>query len=327
MKLSVWAWLLCGLLIFMATASAFAADKAAAIESQTKTQLKKVTALLDSWSGDGSILEDARIRLDEILGGHPDYAEAYIEYARYYIMRGYHNNDDVDPNALTAAGASLKKAIALNPKLARAYVLLGHWHFIQQQYDEAKSALTTAEKLGTDDPWLHNNWADVLAKEGDLEKAAMYYRKVIDSGTKNKKAILWALGGLENYYQKTNNFDDADKMYKKQLALDSNRAWTHGNYATFLLCYKGDAKAAANEFKAALKLMEYGMARNGLAAALYSKWANESLAGRMGDARATLSEADALMEGNPIDIIESACRNRSPALVDFYKAALQKSKP
>jgi len=327
MKPSIRSWLLCGLLLLSTAylSSAFAIDKEAAIDSQTKTQLKKTIALLDSWGGEASILNEARTHLDEILRKYPNYAAAHREYARYYIMQGYYRDNDVDPNALKAAEKSLKTAITLNPNFAEAYILFGHLYFLQQRYDEAKAALTAADKLGSTDPWLHNNWADVLIEEGNLDKAATHYRQVIDSKTKNMKAMTQAFSGLAKYYAQTQHFDDADKLYKQQFVYEPKKAWLHGNYATFLLCYKVDAKAAANEFKAALKLMDYGIARNGLAAALYRKWADESLAGKMGDAHATLNEATALMAGNPIDAIESACGNLSAPIVATFQTAMQKN--
>ncbi|MDD5271474.1 MAG: hypothetical protein PHU14_02020 [Methylovulum sp.] len=306
----------------MTISTAFATDKEAAIDSQTKAQLKEVAALLDSWGGESSILNEARTRLDNILSSHPNYAAAHREYARYYIIHGFHRNNDHDSNDLKSAEKSLKTAIALKPNFAEAYILLGHWYFIQQRYSEAESALTTAEKLGgTTDPWFHNNWADVLIAEGNLEKAASHYLKVIGSNTKNIKVMTAAFAGLADYYTKTQHFDDADKMYKKQFAYEPKKAWPHGNYATFLLCYKDDAKAAINEFKTALQLMNYGIARTGLTAALYRQWADESLTGQISDARATLSEARALMAGNPIEIIESACGNRSEVAVAAFTQA------
>lgn len=327
MNPSITTWLCSALCIALATVSNAAEQRNAPAAQLTNSQqggggVVGVRALLDSWRGDPSVLEEARARLDRILLDDPKSAAAYREYARYHIMAGFIRNDDVIPRSLTAAEQSLKTALRLNPNYAEAYVLAGHLYFLQRRNTEAKAALVKAEGLGTSDPWLHNNWADILMAEGKSEEAASRYQRVIDSGTRNAKAMTSAFDGLVHYYQRTGRLADAETMYRRKIAYEPGTAWSYGNYAAFLLCRKDDADAAIRQFKTALGLMNYGVARAGLAAALYRQWAAESSRGQREEAGATLSEAMRLRPGDPVDVVESFCGS-GPAVTATREATAQ----
>lgn len=135
------------------------------------TELAQITALLDSYEGERKTLEEARSRLDSILAQSPDFAPAHREYARYFIMAGHISYRDFAPGSLEAAEASLNRALELDPNYAAAYVLAGHLYTLQGDLQRATESLDKAQALGSKDPWLYLNRADVFGKQGQLDVA------------------------------------------------------------------------------------------------------------------------------------------------------------
>lgn len=302
------------------------ASKAPAIDPAYKAALDEAVALLDSWRGDSSALNAARAKLDGILRSDPKFAAAHREYARYYIMSGYISGSMGTPASLAAAERSLDEALRLNPNYAEAYVLAGHLFFLQGRLADAMNALTMAKSIGTADPWLPLNTADVLMARGNLSEAASNYQSVIASGTKNSKAMLAAFSGLIKIYESSGEFQKVDETYRRQIAYEPQSAWLYGNYAAFLLCTKDDAEAAIIQFRRALERMNYGMARSGLAAAAYRKLATNPGESQSSDDKQLLREAQSFRAGTPIEVVTSFCRG-GPAVLAVQKASAQRHLP
>ena len=195
----------------------------------------------------------------------------------------------------------------------------GHLYFAQHRTADAKAALSKAERLGTDDPWLQNNWADILLAEGKLDEAAARYKKVVASQTKNSKAMGAAIEGLIEYHQKLGETDQVDRLYQLAISREPQSAWQYGNYAGFLLCTQDNYELAITNARKALSLMNYGIARQALAAALYRKWAAEALGGNGAMAAQTKVEAAQLSVGSPVSVVGEFC-GTGPALEAVDKA-------
>ncbi len=127
----------------------------------------KARDLLDGYRGDSGELMEARRILEAAIKQDPRDFVAYREMARYFIMSGHVSSSQFEAGSLEAAESSLKKAIDIKPKYAEAYVLAGHLYRLMKRPVDAKLALAKADKIGTNDPWLQNNWADVLIDEGN----------------------------------------------------------------------------------------------------------------------------------------------------------------
>ncbi|QNA89690.1 hypothetical protein G4G28_16625 [Massilia sp. Dwa41.01b] len=253
-------------------ASATAAEPAP-LKRSYAAKFDRAVNLIDEYHGDGEALVAVRKELEEVLRVYPRYAPAYREMARYFMLEGHLHSLRFKPGALEAADAALQKAISIRPHYAEAFVLYGHLYKLMGRHQDALAALAKAEKLGTTDPWLENNWADLLNDEEKYEDAAVRYRRVLASGTRNTKAMSAALVGMTTYYLNIGNLDEADAMYRKRIAFRPHMAWTHGDYAQFLLCWKADFEGAIIHGRQALDIMDYGAGRYWLAAALYRKWA------------------------------------------------------
>lgn len=292
-KLLIFALILQTLLI---CASPVSAREPANTNQQPQVSIltEKARLLLDSWRGQSSILEAAKKEIDAALAVNSSSPSSLKELARYYIMDGYINNSNYKPGSLSKAEAALNKAIAADPGFVGSYILFGHLYLQMNRLHDAKTALSKADQIGSEDPWLQLNWADVLIKEGKFDEAIERYNKVIDAGTTNRKAMLVAFGGMINYYYALNKFDQVDATYKKQIAYEPTSAWTYGNYANFLLCAMDKYDDAITQARKALSLMEFGMGRFVLGSALYRRWAHLSMFGEPGEATAALKEARAV---------------------------------
>lgn len=271
----------------------------------SQSRFNHAVALLDGYRGDTASLEAARAELEGVLKDNSRSAPAHREMARYFIMRGQINSSRFQPGSLEAADLSIKKALEINPNFAEAFVLQGHLYRLMKRHNEAVTALKRAEALGATDPWLQNNWADLLIDEGKFEEAAQRYRKVIDSKTPNKKAMVSAFDGLIRYYRSVGKLDQADEIYKKRIEFEPNAAWGYGNYAQFLLCQRDDYDASIKRSREALRVMDYGVARYWLAAALYRRWAQGVISGTPESGVQYFTEAQSL-HSNPDELAARA---------------------
>lgn len=278
----------------------------------TKT-IREATALLDSWSGQEAVLIRAKGKLDAELRVNPNSAWAYREYARYFIMSGATVDGNVLPEYLAQADRALQKALTLKPNFAEAYLLEGHLYRLMGRLADAKAALEKAQTLGTNDPWLQNNWGDILVEEGNFDEAAKRYNKVLNGSNRNEKAIGHAYEGIIDCYIKTGQTDKADRTYRRAIAHDPHRAWTHGNYAAFLLCTRDDYESSVVQARQALKLMDYDEGHAVLGAALYRKWSAQIANGQQAAAAATYAEGESIDPNPPVVVVASMC-GTGPAL-------------
>ncbi|WP_266157834.1 hypothetical protein [Dyella silvatica] len=263
--------------------------------------------MLDSWRGQTAVLNQAKEKLDAELLDHPDSAWAYREYARYFIMSGATNSGNVLPEYLAHADSSLQKALRLQPNFSEAYVLGGHLYRLMGRPADAKAALKKAEALGTNDPWLQNNWAAILADEGNFKEAAKRYNRVLNGSDRNAKAVASAREGVIHCYLSTGQIDQADRAYRSAIAHEPRTAWAHGNYAAFLLCTRDDYDSSILQSRKALSLMNYGQARAVLAAALYRKWAAQIESGQSAAAATTYAEGESMDPSHPVAALASMC--------------------
>jgi len=238
------------------------------------SQTPAIRKLLDTWRGEGAVLAEARKRIDTTLLIDPNCAPAFRELARYYIMKGHLVGRKFRPGYLMSAQVSLDSALRLDPDYADAYVLYGHLYHLQRKPEQAHAALDMAEKLGTDNPWLPLNRATLLFTEGRIEEAVELYRHVLKQKPDNKKAMSAAFGGMISCHKKRGDLGSADLTYQELIAFEPESAWNYGDYANFLLYHQGNFERAITMGRMALKIMDYGIGRKTLAAALYRKWAH-----------------------------------------------------
>ena len=272
--------LLVAAITFFLSAFVYAGDWKSPIDTKYENQSPelfqsfiKAREIIDSWRGEGHKVQEANQILSSILEANQSFAPAYREYGRLYMIAGYINHDNFEEGSLNPSEAAILKSIELEPEYADAYVLLGHLYTNMKRYPDAEKALRKAEEIGTEIPWLHLNWADLLKKQRKFDQAMKRYQHIVDTGTSNRKAYLSALSGVTTMHRYFGENDKANEGFLKEIAYQPDDAWIYGNYSSFLLFSMKDVDAAITNGEKALSIMDYGMGRFILGCALYTKWA------------------------------------------------------
>ncbi|MCH9675246.1 MAG: ankyrin repeat domain-containing protein [Gammaproteobacteria bacterium] len=247
-------------------------SRAAANAEHSVRLTHEASALLNQYAGRSSLLNEAKQLLDRVIVADPAYPPAYVELARYHMKARHKVSRDSRPGPLEAAEEALNRALALDPHFANALVLLGNLRYLQWRYQDSEEALTRAEQLGTLNPWLHLNWADILFAQNKYEAARARSLIVIDRGTDIASAMSSALSGLIRYEKRQKNFTAVRELHERLVSLHPT-AWNFGSFAFDLLHYLGDVDGAIKIYRTALAQMNYGVGRVGLARAFYAKWA------------------------------------------------------
>lgn len=215
-------------------------------------------------------LYEAQDLLSEIISTDQEYAIAYRELSRLFIM----------VRQIEMAQKSLTKALEIEPNYEDGYVLQGHLYDITDQYNNAMKALIKAEELGSTSPWLHLNWSSLYRKSGEFDLMIERCQKVFDSKTKNKKAYNASLSCLFDYYNNhTKNSDKLEELYRERVRLveegetkDRSGAWTLSAYGHYMAFHKGDLEEGEKYVKKALDIMDYINANKELAQIYYAQW-------------------------------------------------------
>jgi len=106
----------------------------------------------------------------------PNFAEAYAELASAYQV-SFLRSKDVIPLAKTA----VKKAIELDPELARAHEVLGSIHLTYDwDWRLAETELKRALELNPNSPWTRNRYALYLAAVGRLDEAKVELQRAAE---------------------------------------------------------------------------------------------------------------------------------------------------
>lgn len=237
-------------------------------------KMKQARGLFNQWRGEGILLEQVGVLLNEVLSEDPTFAPALLEAARLlsvYPPGGLRNKAALA--SIRSPENAIQKSLELEPNYADAYVLMGYRYKEDGRYEEALTALDKAQAIGTSNPWLLVNRGLILEKQKKYDEALVLFRKVVDSGTSNRKALSAALDEIADTLRKTKKYDLAHEAYKKAVAFEPESAWKRGNYSEFLLFEVNDIDGAIKEARTALQLMDYGVGRFALASALYTKWA------------------------------------------------------
>jgi tetratricopeptide (TPR) repeat protein len=246
--------------------SAGSADDSRERAERLATQAEKI---LDTWSGQQEKIVEARKLIAEALKLDQNCGHAMVEQGRSIIMER-----DIDPQTAQVSGALFKRASTLNPPYGRAFVLLGYLHTEMGQWPEAFAALTKADTLVPNDPWLKLNWGSYYAQsQGRTDKELQYAEQAIATGTKNVKALVAAYEILLKGQLNQRNREKADVYYAKAAEAQPGSAWVRGNYGRNVIMYFGDFDSGERLAREALAIMDYPHARQTLSLALYGRWA------------------------------------------------------
>ena len=294
-------------ILLLCASLALASSPSFAREAAKTDEVTRAAELVKSWQGDSSKLDDARAILTHELQVNPESAPALREQARLFMLEGYLFGTRYEPENLATAEKSLDKAIALAPNDPVAYLLRARIYANMERFEEASAALETAKEYGADDrDWLLAQ-ASVLIREGHLEESAVALGKVLKFKNTTPNQRLEARNGIIQSLLVERKADEADKVYRDQLKDTPDDAWTHGNYASFLLCWRDDFDSSLGQVRAARQLLDYGQVRAVEMAALFRLWAQQTLDGNAAEAEKTWKRTGAERYANIVPIVFDRC--------------------
>jgi Tfp pilus assembly protein PilF len=296
------------LMILLCIPGAHAADFGETEED--RRDLKQAEQLLMAWPEQADGPARAKRIVDAVLDRNPAAGDAYRVRAMLQMNDGYFSGEKYEPLALERAERSVDQAIAKSPDNDRAYVLRSRLYRLTGRPERARSDLERAESLAADNPWMHLAWSDVMFAEQQSDAAAARCRKAAGLSPENLDIQLNATSCLIRYHRRAGRNAEAEKLHLEMIGRAPTRAWLRGNYAGFLECMPQRYDDAAAQAKAALMLMDYGVARLTLAVALYRRWAAQVLAGQQAPAESTWNEARRLGDIDVAALLEKQCGGR-----------------
>ena len=309
-----------------ATATAAARPNEALLEAYR-------TALADlrKYQGDPRVLDKARAAFTELVARDRNFAPAYagLAWTEYYVA--YVNNGYSRPEPLRNAWKFASHALKLDPECYDAHVASAYVSMARGDYDLAREALHRAEEIDPSSVRHVLGRAHLAEKEEDIREAVRLAREVVAKGKdpadlrQARRVLITALEGL-------GHLDEADAEYRATIALDPHGAWTHGNYAGFLLD-RNDIDGAIREAEAAVAITPYPIAVDTLARALLQRAHREWNANQIAQAGRTLERVAKLSEGHPSMYVAlgsfyetAAVRAKDPAMnaraLEWYEKAL-----
>lgn len=260
--------------------------------------LEQAREMLDTYYGNPVNLAAAQEQLERAIVELPNDARVYVEAARLAVMSGHIVGNQFRGNTVQVYHALLDRALALDPKNAKAHILKAEAFDTQGAYEAEKQSLDRARELGTADPWLWNGYARYYRNVKDEPSARAALGRVIDAGvgtsSSSRKAYVKALqeaAWLQFSFGKT-----GDALAYAKLARQHRHpadAWVMGSMAR-LLNFQARYDDAIEYGREAVRTMSHGVARNALSTALYGKAAQLVRDGRQAEADRLVVEASAL---------------------------------
>jgi Tfp pilus assembly protein PilF len=294
-------------MVLLCACLAFASSPSYSREAATADEVTRAAELLRSWQGDTRKLDEARTILTRELQVNPDSAPALREQARLLMLEGYLIGSKYKPENLSAAAKSLDKAIALAPTDPASFLLRARIYANMERFDDAWAALETARKTGADErewPLAH---ASLLIRQQRFEEAAVSLGKLLKYPGITSSQRLEARYGMIRTLLVDLKVDQADKVYRDQLKDTPDDAWTHGNYASFLLCWRDEFDASLAQALESRRLMDYGNAQAVEMAALFRLWAQQTLDGNAADAEITWKKTGADRDADIAPFVSDLC--------------------
>ena len=136
----------------------------------------------------------------------------------------------LDAGSLDGSESKCKKALALAPKNADAYYLLGLVHARRGHFDEAAVLFQKGAVLQPSSPYTHNAFGNACAALGRLDEAVAAFRKAI--GLDSASGDAWY--NLANAYAVTEQNLLAEECYRRAIDLHPQSAIVYNNLGAVL---------------------------------------------------------------------------------------------
>ncbi len=134
----------------------------------------------------------------------------------------------------------------------KVYFILSAAYEQNEDYDKTDDIYQKSLKLGPDDAYLNNIYANFLSNiSADYDGAEKYYQKAL----KLKPDDADINGDYANFLKNIReDYDGAEEYYPKALILKPDHAYINGNYANFLSDIREDYDEAEKFYRKAIEL-------------------------------------------------------------------------
>jgi Tfp pilus assembly protein PilF len=302
-------WCVVSCLLFMASSIPLQAADTGDADDERR-QLEDAERLVQAWPERQNALSDAQRIVDAVLARNPRASEGYRLRAMILMRDGYISGNEYRPDALIQAERSVDAAISNAPDNDRAYVLRADLYRSTGRDAQSRADLKRAETLAPNNPWVQFGWADHHFADKQWSEAAQRCREGAKRGPDDIDVQVFARSCLIRYHRRLGQDADVENLYREQIAIKPSAAWTYGSYAQFLQCKPGRRDDAIAQARAAIRIMDYGLAHQPLAVALYLRWADEVRMGQHERADITWREARAEGAVDVAALIEEACAGK-----------------
>lgn len=167
--------------------------------------------IINNWPGEKEKLSTAEAIIESFIASTPEFLPMHIEKARLTIIKGASGKNDY-LRANRAALQIIANIQKKDPAYAKSYVLAGHVYINLGDFDSAKKSLEHAERIGTADPWLYYNWADLSARGKQYDVALAYARKALVLSKDNGEALVSAIAFISNYAKYSEHLPKSDDI-------------------------------------------------------------------------------------------------------------------
>ena len=265
-------------------------------------QVAQAKDLLDTYYGDRANIRTARELLKDAFDGSSKDADAYVQAARAFIMIADMSSPQATLDSARTYHALLDKALAIDPRSAKAYILKAEAFHLERAYPQELQSLEKAKELGSTDPWLWVGLGRYYETLGDTTAAYHSYRQATEirpiASNEDRRGYVKAAYEMATFNPPQGGPSRQElggMVWRERHPKD---AWVLGDFAG-LYVYHGMFDDAIRYAKEARKTMDYGMVRAVLAAALYGKAAELITDGNEAEAKRYAAEADTFGFGKP----------------------------
>lgn len=261
-----------------------------------KEKLDQARTLIANYYGDPSLLQRAATIVSEVLRKNPNSSAGYVEAARITIKGGHIVSDQFAPGTKDAYRFLVLKALELDPDNVKALSLRAEIYLFSGANVEAVKTIHRGLELAPGDPWLKLNLAEYYRAIGWSPQRGETLNSIMtpacDSDPDYRRACVVSLQAQISRFAHPENQELVRSLAKRLLELRNPRdAWALGGLSYHFA--QADLLDQSIEYgRQALQVMDHGVARLNLAAALYAKAALLQKEGRPNDE--LLREADAL---------------------------------
>lgn len=267
-----------------------------AAEGKQDDRIRQARQLINDYYGDRAVLDQATELISDVLRSNPDYASAYIEAARVTLKGGHIVSNKFRPGAKDFSKALLDKALALEPNNPLALSLKASSYLSIGATEDAWLLIQRGLSAAPENPWLKLKLGDYHDAKQDYEKSLAAYRSVLtrscDIDTEYRRACVQALMAQIKRLHVPEQQALVRNLAKRTMALRHPQdAWTLGTLGHYF-AEMGQMDDAIEYGRQALQVMNYGVGRLNLAAALYTKAAMNRSKGML--FKELIEEADAL---------------------------------